>query len=556
MQAQDEQLSQAVRHALQQQHTFKQIVQQAKAHATASQHPITELESSILQHLLASGGASYICNTAFAAKEQLQLPHSAFPTVTQASGGNVRFDVDRELRLQGLPTESLQNAKQAWQKLLLERLHYLQAKVELPLVSPNQSQLKIQTATTEETPVAASARVASGDQPYLASVPLLQESYLFGIADWYSLVTTLLNSHWDSISTALSTEDNRTDDCHELSTDNQTIVSNWTSWPWLQQFFQGLNAQHRQVGLDDLLHPWFQQSSIKTGEACLEIAAIPQCRAALQRGAAPALRPRLWATALALDLEHESLGDSFENLCRQVEECNLLTDLLIEQDLETVANSEHFFLFEESLRAVLLAASRDPSLGPSCHHKPFPCLVGKTASGQTQGPYPPSGLLPCRGLVEYAAPLCYLYAEQASCAIMFCSMYARFWCRLHTIDNTAGKDATLVSLCVLFLHLLEEGEAEVAEHLKAVGCPPLQLALPWIMTAFAGHLAVGEVLLVWDRIIGFDSLLPLPLLAVAVIAFRRQVLLAADSREQIMSTMEDLSQLKVVPLLQGMLFGR
>ncbi len=63
----------------------------------------------------------------------------------------------------------------------------------------------------------------------------------------------------------------------------------------------------------------------------------------------------------------------------------------------------------------------------------------------------------------------------------------------------------------------------MAEHLKAVGCPPLQLALPWIMTAFAGHLAVGEVLLLWDRVIGFDSLLPLPLLAVAVIAFRRQV---------------------------------
>lgn len=43
------------------------------------------------------------------------------------------------------------------------------------------------------------------------------------------------------------------------------------------------------------------------------------------------------------------------------------------------------------------------------------------------------------------------------------------------------------------------------------------------MTAFAGHLAVGEVLLLWDRIIGFDSLLPVPLLAVAVLAFRRQV---------------------------------
>ncbi len=75
---------------------------------------------------LASGGASYICNTAFAAKEQLQLPCSAFPTISQTQGKKVSLDVDRELHLQGLPNESLHKAKQAWQKLLLERLHYLQ----------------------------------------------------------------------------------------------------------------------------------------------------------------------------------------------------------------------------------------------------------------------------------------------------------------------------------------------------------------------------------------------------------------------------------------------
>ncbi len=84
-----------------------------------------------------------------------------------------------------------------------------------------------------------------------------------------------------------------------------------------------------QVGLDDLLHPWFQQSIINTGEACLEQGAIPQCRTALQRGAAPALRPRLWATALALDLGQESKEERFQDLCSQVEECNLLTDLLV-----------------------------------------------------------------------------------------------------------------------------------------------------------------------------------------------------------------------------------
>ena len=39
-------------------------------------------------------------------------------------------------------------------------------------------------------------------------------------------------------------------------------------------------------------------------------------------------------------------------------------------------------------------------------------------------------------------------------------------------------------------------------------------------------------------------------------AITTQVLLSADSKEQVISIMEDLSQLKTVPLLQGILFGR
>ena len=84
-----------------------------------------------------------------------------------------------------------------------------------------------------------------------------------------------------------------------------------------------------QVGLDDVLHAWFQQSSIQAGEACLEAGVIPHCRAALQTGAPLALRPRLWAAALALHLPQASIEARFQGLCSQVEECNLLTDLLV-----------------------------------------------------------------------------------------------------------------------------------------------------------------------------------------------------------------------------------
>lgn len=84
-----------------------------------------------------------------------------------------------------------------------------------------------------------------------------------------------------------------------------------------------------QVGLDDVLHAWFQRSSIHTGEACLKTGVIPRSRLALQTGAPPALRPRLWATALALDLPQASIEARFQGLCSQVEECNLITDLLV-----------------------------------------------------------------------------------------------------------------------------------------------------------------------------------------------------------------------------------
>ena len=84
-----------------------------------------------------------------------------------------------------------------------------------------------------------------------------------------------------------------------------------------------------QVGLDDLLHPWFQQSTIEAGEACLAQGAVSQCRALLQKGACPALRPALWAAALACDLQPDSVEERFQGLCSQVEECSLLTDLLV-----------------------------------------------------------------------------------------------------------------------------------------------------------------------------------------------------------------------------------
>lgn len=84
-----------------------------------------------------------------------------------------------------------------------------------------------------------------------------------------------------------------------------------------------------QVGMDDVLHPWFERHSLEAQQACLQQGSNAGCRAVLQQGAVAAVRPQLWSTALALPLPDAQLEERFQQLCSQAEQCHLLTDLLV-----------------------------------------------------------------------------------------------------------------------------------------------------------------------------------------------------------------------------------
>lgn len=101
---------------------------------------------------------------------------------------------------------------------------------------------------------------------------------------------------------------------------------------------------------------------------------------------------------------------------------------------------------------------------------------------------------------------------------------------------------------------LQELDPEVVSHVHSLGLPITSLAAPWISSAFSGHLPMEEVLLLWDRVLGLDSLLPLPLLAAAIVCFRRQVILACQSAGEVREVMAETSQLQTMPLLQAVLF--
>lgn len=63
-----------------------------------------------------------------------------------------------------------------------------------------------------------------------------------------------------------------------------------------------------------------------------------------------------------------------------------------------------------------------------------------------------------------------------------------------------------------------------------------------------------QTLLLWDRIVGFDSLEPLPILAVAVFLFHEHALLQAADGDEARHVLLDSAELKVAPLLQAFIY--
>lgn len=78
----------------------------------------------------------------------------------------------------------------------------------------------------------------------------------------------------------------------------------------------------------------------------------------------------------------------------------------------------------------------------------------------------------------------------------------------------------------------------------------IRVVFKWIMRAFSGHLHPHELLILWDLILGYDSLEILPLLSIIILSFRRDSLMQVSNIENIEAVLADLSSIKVLPLLQ------
>ncbi|NXX12331.1 TBC19 protein, partial [Podargus strigoides] len=248
----------------------------------------------------------------------------------------------------------------------------------------------------------------------------------------------------------------------------------------------------------------------------------------VRQGCPTALRADLWALILNISNQPEDIL-YYEQLKSNVIQHDLLVDSLIYKDVKlTASNDDYYFVFEDYLYQVLLCFSRDTSVlehfSYSSATPPKSYIQGKLGMEEYAVFYPPN--VNYNSFILSVAPLCFLYHEPSKLYQIFREMYVRFFFRLHSISS---HPSGIVSLCLLFETLLQTHLPQLFYHLREIGAQPLRISFKWMVRAFSGYLATDQLLLLWDRILGYNSLEILAVLAAAVFAFRAVNLMEVTS---------------------------
>ncbi|KAM6441505.1 TBC1 domain family member 19 isoform 1-T1 [Liasis olivaceus] len=329
--------------------------------------------------------------------------------------------------------------------------------------------------------------------------------------------------------------------------------------PELKEYFSELDLNIGQMDIDDSAHvppELFENEHVRIGQKVLMEQDSAAAQQYVRQGCPNSLRAELWALILNISSQPEDIL-YYEQLKSNVIQHDLLVDSLIYKDVKlTASNDDYYFVFEDYLYQVLLCFSRDTSVLEHFVYNsatpPKSYIRGKLGMEQYAVFYPPNGVIPFHGFSMYVAPLCFLYNEPSKLYQIFREIYVRYFFRLHSISSHSSG---VVSLCLLFESLLQTHLPQLFYHLREIGAQPLRISFKWMVRAFSGYLATDQLLLLWDRILGYNSLEILAVLAAAVFAFRAGNLMEVTSLAAAEAVLADLSTLKVMPLLQIFLFA-
>ncbi|KAH3840801.1 TBC1 domain family member 19-like [Dreissena polymorpha] len=483
---------------------------------------VSELKKGVQSGLAASGWERKLRNEIY--QYLLSHPVSSHPQATPAE--HIKE-----------PLLYLRKAQQAWEKRILKSLNSMCTELNIPLARkrPEKEQKELAGRWTElgiDGPDLTQIRPVYAPKDFLEVIMCLQNPN-YNAGDSSGTYTL-----WGLVQLPL-----------KLSSINR-----------LRLLYSDMAINQCQTGVDDssdIPADMFDSDRVKLGKKVLQAEHSPIAQEYAKKGCPVSLREDLWSQILGINVDEFDVL-YYEQLKANVIAHDLLVDSLLYKDVKlTATNDDQYFVFEDFLYQILLPFTRDTEVlshfARNSASPPKSYIRGKLGDENFSVVYPPNGVIPFHGFAMYVAPLCYLYKEPVKLYYAFRAIYTRFFFRLHSISShTQG----IVCLSLLFENLLQTHEAELFFYLKSVGCQPLKIAFKWLVRAFSGYLSSDQVLLLWDRILAYNSLEILSVLAVSIFSFRKTNLLKVQSYNAAEAVLADLTTLQVIPLIQLSLFSK
>ncbi|CAF1046665.1 unnamed protein product [Adineta steineri] len=329
------------------------------------------------------------------------------------------------------------------------------------------------------------------------------------------------------------------------------------SFTEIKSFFSDLCPNIIQYCSDETFNEVKEEENIRLALQILEKKwNINSIREYARRGCPTSLRGKLWSAMLDVDFSNWHLT-YFNYLKQNVIDFDLLVDSLYFKDVKlTAVNDDQLFVFEDYLYQVLLLFSRDTYV-QSCFStstngcQPIRSFVKKVINAdECSVIYPPNGIIPFYGFSMLVAPMCFVFEDPIHLYFIFQQFYMKYFFHLHHIS---ASPKAIIGLCVLFESLLRQISSELWFHLQEIQVQPLRIAFKWMMRAFSGYLGSNQLLALWDRILAYDSLEILAVLAAAIFILRKGNVLKESSETAIEAIFSDISSIKVIPLLQFIL---
>jgi len=265
-----------------------------------------------------------------------------------------------------------------------------------------------------------------------------------------------------------------------------------------------------------------------------------------RKGIPSGVRVRFYRKYFGIDnqLKANKLHKQFTSIQEAMKGHKYIIDEIINEDILEVLNDEKYFIFDEALSKVIWTFFRDKHVQEKLAILP---ILPFSALDDINKIIPYCGVIPCQQFARYALPFLYTSERPDEVYFLFREFYCKYFCFLNSLSSHPNS---ILRLCHLFEEIFYKQNPKLAIYFANNGIEPLPIALQWMMYAFIGFLDVEQLFCLFDRIIGYNSLELLALLAAGIFMKKAEKIVRYKSREKIEEVCMNLKNINVVECIR------